>query len=104
MEIIVLAKKFRNGNWQVWEHLCSEEEVDAVKDSAREKALDRMTFEPPIPVDYLWGAQYIFDVARGESDNPRDGDTRVHGVSVDGVLIGVSEELSRYIRQSDKVA
>ncbi|MGB8028035.1 MAG: hypothetical protein WCF30_00085 [Terracidiphilus sp.] len=104
MEIIVFAKKFRAGNWEVWEHTCSEEEVDAVEDSARAKAVDRFSFEPPLAVDYLGGARYIFDVARGESDNPRDGDTCVHGVSVDGVLIGVSEELSRYNRQSDKVA
>ncbi|MGB7264371.1 MAG: hypothetical protein WBC92_02590 [Terracidiphilus sp.] len=103
MEVVVFAKRFRNGSWEVWEHTCSKEEVDAVNDSASVKAMDRLSFEP-LPVDYLWGARYIFDVARGESDNPRDGDTCVHGVSVDGVLIGVSEELSRYIRQSDKVA
>lgn len=104
VEIVVFAKRFGAGKWEVWEHTCSEEEVDAVQDSARAKTMDRLSFEPPVAVDYLWGARYVFDVARGESDNPRDGDTCVHGVSVDGVLIGVSEELSRYIRQSDKVA
>jgi hypothetical protein len=46
MEIVVFAKRLRNGSWEVWEHTCSEEKVDAVEDSARAKTLDRLSFDP----------------------------------------------------------
>lgn len=88
----------------MWEHTCSEEEVDAVKDSAQAKANARFSLGPPTLIDYLAGARYIFDVAFGQLDNPRDGDTRVHGACVDGIVIGISHELSRHVAVAEKVA
>ena len=104
MEIIVFARRFENGNWGLWEHTCSEEEVDAVKDSAQAKAYARFSLAPPILIDYLAGARYIFDVAFGPLNEPRDGDTRVHGACIDGILIGISDELSRHAAEAEKVA
>ncbi len=97
MEIIVFAERFEHGMWGVWEHKCSEEELAAVEDSARAKAQNRLSFGPPLPADYLEGARYIFDVAFGPKDNPRDGDTRVNGVCVDGVVVGVLRKISRHL-------
>lgn len=87
MEIVVFGRRFGNGNWEQWEHTCSEEEMLWVEDSTAAKAQDRSHFGPPLPIDYLKGARYIFDVAYGPAGSPRDGDTRVHGVSVNGVRV-----------------
>ncbi len=38
MEIVIFAEQFRNGSWDVWEHICSPKEVEAVVDSARVRA------------------------------------------------------------------
>lgn len=91
MEIIVFGKRFGCGSWEDWEHTCSEEEVHWTHDSALAKAQDRSHFGPPLPIDYLKGARFIFDVAYGPKDNPRDGDIRVHGVSVNGARAGIFE-------------
>ena len=104
MEFVVFAKRFKNGSWEVWEHKCSDEEIGAVEDSARAKAVDRLSFDSPVPFDYLHGARYIFDVAYGVEGDPKDGDTVVHGVCVNGILIGTSGELTRYSHPSKKVA
>jgi hypothetical protein len=58
--------------------MCSEEELDAVKDSARAKALERAVVGPPRSMDYLEGARYIFNVARGGLDSPAEGDTQIY--------------------------
>jgi len=46
--------------------------------------------------DYLEGARYIFDVAFGSLDNPREGDTRVYGVLVGDMVIAEYQKLQRY--------
>jgi len=104
VEIVVFAKIFKRGNWEIWEHRCSPEEINAIEDSARGYAQNRLSMDTPLPVDYLQGAGYIFDVARGLEDKPRDGDKRVHGVSVNGVLIGVTNELTQHPSEPKKVA
>ena len=104
MEIVVYAKTFTSGRWKDWEHACSKEETEGVEDSARAYAMNRLSFDGPAPIDYLRGAKYIFDVTRGLENDPREGDTLVVGASVNGVLIGASEELSRYIHDPKKVA
>ena len=93
MEIVVFLSRFGNGNWELWKHTCNEEEVEGVVDSALAKAADRFSAGRPNLIDYLAGARYIFNVAYGETNNPKDGDTCVHGVCVDGMLIGIHDEL-----------
>jgi hypothetical protein len=89
MKIIILAERFEDGAWGNWEHICNEQEVEAVVDSAKAKAADRMHFPHPCYIDYLTGSAYIFDVAYGPRNDPRDGDTRVYGAIVDEMLIGM---------------
>jgi len=104
MEIVIFAERFKNGIWKAWEHTCSDEELAAVEDSARAKAQNRLSFGPPLPADYLEGARYIFNVAFGPQDNPRDGDTRVNGVCVDGVVVGVLQKLGRHFADPQQAA
>ena len=104
MEIVIFANRFRNGSWEVWKHSCSVEEVDGVADSALPKAQDRGHTGHPLPIDYLAGARYMFEVARGLADNPREGDTRVHGVCVNGMVIGDYEELRRHFEVAREAA
>jgi hypothetical protein len=95
MNIIVFACRFEDRNWKAWEHECTAEEGDAVHDSAMAKAQDRLNFGPPELMDYLFGAHYIFEIARGSAERPREADTRVHAVCVDGMLFGSSTQLSQ---------
>jgi len=99
MKIVVLAERFENGAWRDWQHMCDEEEVAAVIDSSNAKAADRMQSRPSY-IDYLTGAAYIFDVAFGPRENPKDGDTRVYGAIVDEMLIGISEKIERHFRNA----
>lgn len=96
MKIIVLAERFEDGTWGSWEHICDDEEVEAVVDSAKAKAADRMHFHDPCYIDYLTGCAYIFDVAYGPRDDPKDGDTRVYGAIVDEMLIGICGKVERH--------
>lgn len=93
MEIVVLARRFRNGNWEPWKHICNKEEVEGIVDFAQPKTAGLFLPGRLNAINYLEGARYIFDAMYGEADGPRDGDTRVHGVRVDGHLIGMQEEL-----------
>lgn len=102
MRIIVLAERFEAGVWKDWEHTCGEEEVDAVIDSANAKARDQLQSKPSC-IDYLKGAAYVFDVAYGSRENPRDGDTQVYGVIVDEVVIGTREKVQRHRLLKDLV-
>lgn len=100
MEIIVFAKVFSRGTWGYWEHKCTWSEVERVVDSARVKASDRLHLGPPLPIDYLGGVRYIFDVARGTLDKPKDGDSVVYGANLNGLLIQTLEQL----RQDRRIA
>ena len=95
MRIIVFATRFKNGVWMDWEHECDEKETEAVVDSANAKSFGRAFSREPLPVDFLGGARYIFDRARGTLEIPADGDTLVYGVSVDGVTLARSAALDR---------
>ena len=100
MKIIVLAERFEAGVWRDWEHICDEENLDAVIDSASAKARDRLHSKPTY-IDYLKGAAYIFDVARGPREDPRDGDIQVYGVIVDEMVIGTREKVQRHFLLKD---
>lgn len=104
MNIIVFASRFEDRNWKPWERKCTPEELDAVYDSAVAKALDRLNFGRPDLMDYLFGASYIFDIALGPAESPHAGDTRVHGVCVDGVLFGSLTQLSQQFELLRNVA
>ncbi|MGB7265479.1 MAG: hypothetical protein WBC92_08190 [Terracidiphilus sp.] len=100
----MFARRFTNGRWEAWEHMCNEEEVDGVVDSAQAKTWDRVLSGPPSYADYLNSVRYVFDVVRGEANNPRDGDLQVYGVCVDGVVTGVYEELRGHFRLAQQAA
>ncbi len=104
MDVVVFARRFSNGHWETWEHKCDAQEIECVWDSARVKASDRSFFGLPNYADFLEGVRYIFNVARGGANNPRDGDLRVHGVSVDGIVIGIYEELRCYFTVAQEAA
>lgn len=95
MEMSVLGERFEDGAWRSWEHVCDDDDLDAVIDSAKAKAADRFQSQPS-HIDFMRGAAYIFDVAYGPRENPRDGDTCVYGTILDGVLIGISEKIKRH--------
>ena len=106
MKITVLAERFEEGAWKDWEHTCDEEEVEAVIDSANAKAADRVHSRPSDIdyLDYLTGAAYVFDVAFGPREDPKDGDTRVYGAIVDEMLIGISDKVERHFLLEDSAA
>lgn len=103
MKIIVLAERFDENVWRDWEHICTDEEVEAVIDSANAKCADRMHSRPSY-IDYLMGAAYIFDVAFGVPENPRNGDTQVYGAIVDEMLIGITDKVERHFLRKDTAA
>jgi len=95
MKIVVLAERFENGAWRDWEHNCDDQEVDAVIDSANAKAADRKQSQPSY-IDYLAGAAYIFNVAYGPQEDPKQGDMRVYGVIVNEMLIGKYDKVQHH--------
>jgi hypothetical protein len=50
------------------------------------------------------GAAYVFDVAFGSREDPKDGDTRVYGAIVDEMLIGISDKVERHFLLKDSAA
>lgn len=96
MEIVIYAEQFRYGNWGVWEHTCSPKEVDAVVNSALNRANGRSLNGKPVHDDFLEGARHLFNVSRGSAIAPKDGDTRVYCVCVDHLVIGVYEKIRQY--------
>lgn len=96
MFISVFALRFEGGVWKDWEHACTFAETEAVSDSANAKALEHGRIREPLFIDYLEGARYIFDVAFGTINSPRDGDTKVYGVLVGGMVIAEYQELQRH--------
>ncbi|HEY2469671.1 MAG TPA: hypothetical protein VGI45_17760 [Terracidiphilus sp.] len=103
MKIVVLAERFEEDVWRDWEHVCNEDEAESIFDSANAKAADHMHPRPSY-IDYLMGAVYIFDVARGTPDDPRNGDTRVYGAIVDEMLIGIRDKVERHFLLKDSAA
>ena len=97
MKILVFAERYESGAWRDWEHVCDEDELEAVVDSACAKAADSRR-NPPVFVDYLFGARYIFDVARGHGDSPAEGDTRVYAAVVNGMLVGEYLRVERHFQ------
>ena len=79
---VVFAERFEHGAWKYWEHECDKEEIPALEDSATAKAFSRTPSGQPLYIDYLRGAEYLFNVVHGRS-GPADGDTRVFGIRVD---------------------
>jgi hypothetical protein len=96
MKTVVFAEQFRNGSWDVWEHACSRNEVEAVFDSAFERAHQRSSHGQPAHDDFLESARSIFNVTLGTAESPRDGDTRVYCVCMGQVVIGVYEKVRQY--------
>ncbi len=101
---MVFAERFESGVWKDWEHTCDEGEIEAVEDSARAKAFDRGNFNGEmVYIDYLKGAEYVFDVARGERSSPVEGDMKVYGVTVDDIVIAKFERLKHHF-EMQKIA
>jgi hypothetical protein len=98
MQITIFAVRFEGGVWKDWEHTCTSAETEAVIDSANAKAIEHGRIREPmfIDIDYLEGARYIFDVAFGAKNSPRDGDTKVYGVLVGCMVIAEYQELQRH--------
>ena len=86
--IVVYGHRFHDGQWSDWEHICSSEEIDGVKDSARAKAFERGGQGQLLYCDYLEGSRYMFNVAYGTREHPEEGDIAVYGVCVNGMVLG----------------
>ena len=50
----------------------------------------------PLYSDYLEGAKYIFNVAFGSAESPREGDTDVYAILVGEMILGNYQELQRH--------
>ena len=96
MEMVVYGSRFERGKWRNWEHTCSLKEIDAVDDSARAKSVDHGRPGQPTHADYLAGAHYMFDVAKGPREKPAEGDIWVYGLRIDQIVIGLFEALERH--------
>jgi hypothetical protein len=96
MLITIFAIRFEGGVWTDWEHLCEGEELEAVFDSAKAKAVDHGRPGNPLYSDYLEGAKYIFNVAFGSAESPREGDTDVYAILVGEMILGNYQELQRH--------
>ncbi len=100
MEIVVFAEQFKNGKWDVWKHVCSPEEGEAVVDAALARAKVRSSRERPIHNDFLEGARGTFNVVHGPATNPQDGDLRVYCVCVDKIVIGALEKIRQHSQKA----
>lgn len=99
MQITIYAIRFNQNVWKEWEHSCNKGEVEAVVDSAKTKAFEYFRYRKPQYTDYLEGARYIFNVARGLPGNPVEGDTQVYGVQIDGTVVRQTEDLAQHFTQ-----
>jgi hypothetical protein len=93
---IVFAERFEHGAWKYWEHECDKEEIPALEDSAAAYAFSRSPSGEPLYIDYLRGAEYLFNVVYGRS-GPAEEDTRVFGIRVDRILIAECETFTQYL-------
>lgn len=96
MKIIVFAEQFKNGAWDVREHICTAKEAKALLDSALENARGYISNARPSHKDFLEGARKMFDVANGTAESPKDGDTQVYCLCVDETVIGVAEKIRQH--------
>ncbi len=96
MKIVVYAERFRDGEWDVWEHTCTREEVENLESFAKERARKRSREGRVAHEDVLAGARHLFDGAVGSATDPQDGDTRVYCVCLDQIVIGVYEKVRQY--------
>ncbi len=89
MQFIVYCVRYTDRGWKKHRHVCSDQENEAVVDSAKAYALMRFPDQKLTFSDYLAGARYMFDVAFGPRDQPVIGDTVVTGLKVshDSALI-----------------
>jgi hypothetical protein len=112
LEIVVLGERFENGTWKHWKHKCDEDEVAAVADSAfarsmdlaliaNAKGVDPAKMGAPFYIDYLQGAQYVFDVSQGSTHKPADGGTNVYGVIVGHIIIALLDRHQLYLELSE---
>jgi hypothetical protein len=77
MGIMVFAIRYEYGAWKEYVHDCTNEEIEAVVDSAMAKAFERFRSGTPDHTDFLAGIRYMFNVSRGTADKPAEGDMRV---------------------------
>ncbi len=96
MRIIVFAERFERGAWTEWEHVCSEEEIAAVEDSARTMAIDRRSTNGVFYIDYLMCAEGLFNAFLGGPRTPAEGDTKVFGVAVGEMVFARYEKLKQH--------
>jgi|GEM_PF-1952088 len=101
MRIIIFAEQFRNGDWDVWEHMCSQKEAQALVDAARSLAKAHTPKGRLAHEDFLQSARQIFDVAQGTPASPTHGDIQVYCLCIDQTVIGVCEKIRQY---SDRIA
>ncbi len=99
MQINVFAIRFTGGTWKKCEHYCSQEEADAVIESARAKAFESLRYQTPQYADYLAGAAYVFNVAYGLPDKPAEGDMLVVGVQVDGKTVRYTTDVEHLLER-----
>jgi hypothetical protein len=96
MKIVVYAEQFKDGSWDVWEHMCSQKEVDAIVNTAINRANGRALNSKPNHSDLLVGARRQFDVASGPAVTPKEGDTRVYCLCIDQLVIGVYKKIRQH--------
>jgi hypothetical protein len=97
MKIVIFAERFENGACTDSEHTRDDAEVVGVQDSAQAIAGNwSRSAGLPILLDYLKGAEYIFDVARGGRSHPAEGDVKVFGVALDQIVITKFERLKHH--------
>jgi hypothetical protein len=77
MEMMVFAIRYEYGAWKEYLHTCTNEEIEAIVDSAMAKAFERFRSGTPDHTDFLAGARYMFNISRGTADRPAEGDIRV---------------------------
>lgn len=80
VRIIILAECFEKGAWRYWEHQCDWDEIPAFEDSAFANARNRGSFAAPTSVDYLRGAEYLFNTL-SDPREPRSTETFEFSVS-----------------------
>jgi hypothetical protein len=103
MRITVVGRRFEGGTWRPWEHVCDDEEVAGVLDSAYAEAFARSFSNVLTDADYQEGARYIFNRAYGTPEKPAEGDIRVTGVKVD-IAAGTAADDFRDISHHKKSA